>query len=115
MRTLSLAAAVLALACNKSGAPSESTPPAAPAAPAPTAPAAPTPAAPAAAPAAAAPSDAPTAGGLTWAAPSPFAQRAPKSSMRVAEYGIEGDASSELGVFYFGADQGGSIDANMSR
>jgi hypothetical protein len=35
--------------------------------------------------------------------------------MRVAEYGIDGDTVSELGVFYFGADQGGSVDANMTR
>jgi len=56
-----------------------------------------------------------SAGGLTWEAPAPLTRRAPKSSMRVAEYGLEGSPESELTVFYFGADQGGSIDANMSR
>jgi hypothetical protein len=35
--------------------------------------------------------------------------------MRVAEYGLAGDASAELAVFYFGADQGGSVEANMTR
>jgi hypothetical protein len=35
--------------------------------------------------------------------------------MRAAEFGIEGDAQSELAVFYFGADQGGSVEANMTR
>jgi hypothetical protein len=55
------------------------------------------------------------AGGLTWEAPAPFVRRAPKSSMRAAEYGLKGAPAAELGVFYFGADQGGSVDANMSR
>lgn len=58
---------------------------------------------------------APTAGGLTWRAPGPLTRRAPKSQMRVAEYGVEGDPSAELAVFYFGSDQGGSIEANMTR
>lgn len=57
----------------------------------------------------------PKAGGLTWTAPKPFVARTPKSSMRAAEYGIEGDAQSELTVFYFGADQGGGVEANMNR
>ncbi|MEY4576361.1 MAG: hypothetical protein RL701_1064 [Pseudomonadota bacterium] len=35
--------------------------------------------------------------------------------MRAAEYGLETDATSELAVFYFGADQGGSVDANITR
>jgi hypothetical protein len=35
--------------------------------------------------------------------------------MRAAEFGIEGDAQSELAVFYFGADQGGSVEQNMTR
>jgi hypothetical protein len=35
--------------------------------------------------------------------------------MRVAEYGVEGDALAELTVFYFGPDQGGSVDANVDR
>jgi hypothetical protein len=35
--------------------------------------------------------------------------------MRAAEYGIEGDAQSELTVFYFGEGQGGAVDANITR
>ena len=83
----------------------------APAAPAPQA----APAAPAekAAPSAAA--GGVSAGGLRWDAPKPFVSRTPKSSMRAAEYGLESDAQSELAVFYFGADQGGTVEANMSR
>jgi len=108
MRILLLALAVMLSACNKNA----SSEPSAPAAPAPPPAAAPQalaaePAQPSAA--------APTAGGLTWSAPKPFVSRPPKSSMRVAEYGIDGDSVSELGVFYFGADQGGSVEANMSR
>ena len=41
--------------------------------------------------------------------------RAPKSSMRAAEYGVDGDAQTELSVFYFGAGQGGAVDANVTR
>jgi hypothetical protein len=62
-----------------------------------------------------APAGSASAGGLSWSAPSPFVSRAPKSSMRVAEYGLESDPKAELGVFFFGADQGGSVDANMTR
>ncbi len=66
-------------------------------------------------PPAAVPTEPARAGGLTWEAPAPFVRRAPKSSMRAAEYGVKGAPAAELGVFYFGADQGGSVDANMSR
>jgi hypothetical protein len=55
------------------------------------------------------------AGGLTWTAPTPFVSRTPKSSMRAAEYAVQGDDSAELAVFYFGADQGGPVEANISR
>jgi hypothetical protein len=55
------------------------------------------------------------AGGLTWTAPEKFVRRAPKSTMRVAEYGLSKAPQAELGVFYFGADQGGSVEANMTR
>src|SRR5687767_4742107 len=104
MRILFLALAVLALACNKQSEPPPASAPSAPAAPPPSA----APAAPAAAPAAAeAPAaDAPKAGGLTWKHSAPFERREPKSQMRIAEYGIEGDELSELTVFYFGPDQG---------
>jgi hypothetical protein len=57
----------------------------------------------------------PRAGGLTWNDAAPLKRRAPKSSMRVAEYGLEGDDKLELTVFYFGPDQGGSVDANITR
>jgi hypothetical protein len=67
------------------------------------------------APATAAPTGPASAGGLTWEHAAPLVRRAPKSSMRIAEYGIEGDALSELTVFYFGPDQGGSVDANITR
>jgi hypothetical protein len=68
--------------------------------------------APAAAPV---PTEPAQAGGLTWEAPTPFVRRAPKSSMRAAEYGLKTAPAAELGVFYFGPDQGGSVEANMSR
>ena len=35
--------------------------------------------------------------------------------MRAAEYGVQGDPQAELTVFYFGPDQGGSVEANVSR
>ena len=102
------------LACCNKPAPAEapaSPPPAAtasseakPAAPAPAAPAAPAPG-----------GDARSAGGLTWSAGVPFRPRPPKSTMRVAEYGVDGDDTGELAVFYFGADQGGSVEDNMKR
>jgi hypothetical protein len=56
-----------------------------------------------------------SAGGLTWTARKPFVSRTPKSSMRAAEYAVEGDEAAELAVFYFGADQGGPVEANISR
>lgn len=55
------------------------------------------------------------AGGLAWQGKAPLVRRAPKTSMRAAEYGLEGEPQAELGVFYFGADQGGSVDANITR
>lgn len=57
----------------------------------------------------------PSAGGLTWSDAAPLARRAPKSPMRAAEYGLSGDDKLELAVFYFGPDQGGSVDANITR
>ncbi|HKU38866.1 MAG TPA: hypothetical protein VJR89_11985 [Polyangiales bacterium] len=107
---LTVAVIALALGCNKA---SESTPVKPPAPAEPTAPNAQ--AVPAATPQAAPAHDAPKAGGLTWSVTPPFERRTPKSTMRVAEYGLEGDASAELSVFYFGADQGGSVEANMTR
>lgn len=56
-----------------------------------------------------------SAGGLRFEMPSPFVRRAPKSSMRAAEYTIQGEPRAELGVFYFGEGQGGSVDDNLKR
>jgi hypothetical protein len=55
------------------------------------------------------------AGGLIWASQPPLVRRPPKSSMRAAEYSLANAPEAELGVFYFGADQGGSVDANLRR
>ena len=134
MRNLVLSSALLLVACSKS-ADSNPQPSSAPEAPAASA----TPAAPAdphgssaggslpaghppvgektaePAPTPASPTGPASAGGLTWEATAPLVRRTPKSSMRVAEYGLEGSPESELTVFYFGADQGGTIDANMTR
>jgi hypothetical protein len=68
-----------------------------------------------AAPSAPAPEGPATVGGLRWEHQAPLVRRAPKSSMRAAEYGIADDAKAELTVFYFGPDQGGSVDANVTR
>ncbi len=56
-----------------------------------------------------------SAGGLSWTAAVPLERRAPKSSMRAAEYGVQGDAQTELSVFYFGQGQGGAVDDNIAR
>jgi hypothetical protein len=55
------------------------------------------------------------AGGLRFEMPAPFERRTPKSGMRAAEYGIQGAPRAELGVFYFGENQGGSVEANLTR
>ena len=111
-------------ACSSGGAPAASS---ASEAPAPAKPSAAQPSAaqpsaaqptsqPTSAPAAAAAPMKSSAGGLRWEAPAPFAQRAPKSRMRAAEYGLPGDAGEgELTVYYFGPGQGGSVQANMDR
>jgi hypothetical protein len=109
MRSLSLLTLLLLGAASGCSKPSE--PASTPAAPPP--PAAPAQANPPAASASATGGN--TAGGLRFSAPKPFVSRAPKSSMRAAEFGLDGDAQSELAVFYFGADQGGTVEANMSR
>ena len=123
MRAYLLLGCLLLLACSRNSTPIDSTQPPPAAAPA-NAPPAALPAAPTSAPGAAAPAAPPAAapatgparaGGLTWNAKAPLQARAPKSSMRAAEYGIEGDAQSELTVFYFGAGQGGAVEANVTR
>ena len=59
-----------------------------------------------------------SAAGLTWTLPAGWTIEAPRS-MRVATYSIpaaSGDAEgAECAVFYFGAGQGGSVDANLRR
>lgn len=61
------------------------------------------------------PSTSQRAGGLTWDALPPLQARAPKTQLRAAEYGVAGDPEAELVVFYFGAEQSGSADANVQR
>jgi hypothetical protein len=58
------------------------------------------------------------AAGLTWTLPAGWTVGAPRS-MRVATYSIPatpGDAEgAECAVYYFGAGQGGGVDANLER
>jgi len=58
------------------------------------------------------------AAGLAWTLPAGWTIGAPRS-MRVATYAIpaaQGDAEgAECAVFYFGAGQGGGVDANLQR
>ena len=58
------------------------------------------------------------AGGVNWTAPAAWKTDAPRQ-MRVATYLIpaaKGDAEGgECAVFYFGAGQGGAVDANIQR
>lgn len=57
--------------------------------------------------------------GVSWKAPPEFESVPPTSNMRKAGYRVpaaDGDKEpGDLGVFYFGPGQGGSIDDNMSR
>ncbi len=59
-----------------------------------------------------------SAGGIRFSAPSSWSLQAPRP-MRAATYKIPAAAGTpddaECGVFYFGAAQGGSVDANLSR
>lgn len=58
-------------------------------------------------------------GGLQFHPPAGWSSETPSSSMRVAQYQLpaaEGDAeSASLVVYYFGAGQGGSVQANLDR
>ncbi len=56
-------------------------------------------------------------GGLSAVLPAGWKPMAPSSSMRTAEYLLAGAAGGDasLVVFYFGADQGGSVEANIDR
>jgi hypothetical protein len=74
-----------------------------------------TPATPPAAPAA---QPAPSAGGLTWTAPTGWAPQGERP-MRAATYLIPSPKPNtdpaELAIFYFGPGQGGAVDANVKR
>ncbi len=114
MRNSWLVSLILIAACDK---PADT---AAPAAATPTAQAATAPEnqpAPTSQPAATAPTGPASAGGLTWSDAAPLVRRAPKNSMRAAEYGVEGDERSELSVFYFGPEQAGQsvVEPNITR
>ena len=67
----------------------------------------------------AAPGASASAGGLTWAAPKEWSVAPSASSMRVVTYrvpAVAGDAEGgEVAVFFFGAGQGGSTQANVDR
>ena len=56
-------------------------------------------------------------GGLSAVLPAGWKPIAPSSSMRTAEYQLAGASGGDasLVVFYFGADQGGSVEANIDR
>jgi hypothetical protein len=66
----------------------------------------------AAQPTAAAPVRPQGAGGILWDITAPFVRREPKSPVRAAEYGVDGDASAELVVFHFGEEKV-SIEAQI--
>jgi len=56
-------------------------------------------------------------GGLSVVMPEGWRSTVPSSQMRTAEYLLpgEGGADASLVVFYFGPDQGGSVEANIER
>jgi hypothetical protein len=111
MKTARLLFLVSLVACGNKAAPADQ----APAQPAPAQPAPAPNTHPPGAAAPAPPASPPNAGGLTWSEAAPLVRRTPKSSMRAAEYGVSGDDRAELAVFYFGPDQGGSVESNVSR
>lgn len=58
-------------------------------------------------------------GPVKYEVPKAWKRQAPSNTMRVAQFGIplaDGDQGKvELTVFYFGPDQGGSVDQNIKR
>jgi hypothetical protein len=53
---------------------------------------------------------------LDFELPASWPQSKPSSTMRIAQAAIPGEAGTgELAVFYFGAGQGGGVDANIDR
>lgn len=58
------------------------------------------------------------AGPLLWSAPGAWQSAKPSSSMRLAEYIVpaaEGQPPSIMSIFFFGAQGGGGVDANIAR
>ena len=59
------------------------------------------------------------AGGLSWKPPAGWTAEPPSSAMRVVTYRVPaapGDGEpGEVGVFFFGGGEGGSVEANIDR
>ncbi|MGI8785544.1 MAG: hypothetical protein ACR2L2_18080 [Acidobacteriota bacterium] len=58
-----------------------------------------------------------SAAGVTWPVPARWNAQ-PERPMRAATYkipGVQADADAECAVFFFGAGQGGSVEANIQR
>lgn len=53
------------------------------------------------------------AGGLLWDSAAPLVRHTPRTHVRAAEYGVDGDPRAELLVFYHGNRPTGSIDSNV--
>jgi hypothetical protein len=56
--------------------------------------------------------------GFRTTVPRGWVPRAPSSQMRLAEYtvrGADGTAGAEVVVYFFGAGQGGNVEANLTR
>lgn len=60
-----------------------------------------------------------SAGPLLWQAPESWRAVKPSSSMRLAEYHVaaakEGNSPAVMSIFFFGAQGGGGVDANIDR
>jgi hypothetical protein len=60
-----------------------------------------------------------SAGGIKWSAASRWKSETPQSTMRAANYRVPAAAGDkedgECAVFYFGAGQGGGVQANVDR
>jgi len=59
------------------------------------------------------------AGGLSWKPPPGWTAEPPSSPMRIVTYRVPAAAGDpepgEVGVFFFGTGEGGSVDANIDR
>lgn len=49
------------------------------------------------------------------AVPSSWVSKTPSSTSRLAQFIVPGSDSAEIVVFFFGASQGGNVDANLTR